>query len=76
MYDALKAAMEKHHIKAYSLAKQASIDASSLYSALAGKREMYPNWRARISEALREPENELFPESNMNNQKVGEQCDR
>ena len=60
MYDKLKTILEDRHISRYKLAKMSDIDFSSLYSALAGKREMFPNWRARISKALEIPESDLF----------------
>lgn len=63
MYRKLYEVLEQKHISRYKLAKLADIDFSSLYSALAGKRELYPNWRKRISNALAMPESELFPES-------------
>lgn len=63
MYDKLHAAMKRHNIKGYSLAKLADIDSSSFYSALNGSRPFYPNWRKRIAEALGVPECELFDES-------------
>lgn len=66
MYKRLKQEMENQHIKAFTLAKKADINVSDLYSALNGKREMFPNWKKRISKALNVPEEDLF-ESEGNN---------
>jgi predicted transcriptional regulator len=63
MYESLKQEMVKQNIKTYTLAKKSEIASSDLYSALAGKRCMFPNWRKRISETLNVPEEDLFPES-------------
>lgn len=69
MYERLKAEMDKQHIRAFSLAKKADIASSDLYSALNGKREMFPNWRKRISEALGVPEEDLFESEAKDEQK-------
>lgn len=63
MYESLKQEMQRQNIKAYSLAKRAEISSSDLYSAMAGKRPMFPKWRKRISMVLNVPEEALFPES-------------
>ena len=60
MYEQLKHEMARQSIKAYSLAKEAEISTSDLYSALRGERPMYPNWRKRIAAALGKSEEELF----------------
>lgn len=60
MFDNLKSEMDKQHITTNRLAKLASITPQDLYAALAGKREMFPGWRKRISEVMGVSEGELF----------------
>ena len=61
MFEELNKEMAKQHIKPFSLAKQADINPSDLYSALHGQRPMFPNWRKRIAIALDVPEEDIFP---------------
>ena len=44
------------------IARLADINQSDLNSMIHGKRPAYPAWRTRISQALRMPEHEVFPE--------------
>jgi transcriptional regulator with XRE-family HTH domain len=44
------------------LSMAAGITNQDLNGAINGKRPFYPAWRKRIAEALRLPEDELFPE--------------
>lgn len=60
MFERLKEEMNKQDKKAFSLAKQADINPSDLYSALKGDRPMFPNWKKRIAAVLGKPESELF----------------
>lgn len=63
MFESLNKEMAKQHIKPFTLAKQADINPSDLYSALKGNRPMFPKWRKRISGVLDVPEEMLFSES-------------
>ena len=62
MYQKLKTLLYERHITRNRLAKLSDITPSDLYTALDGKKPMYPNWKKRISEALDVPEEELFEE--------------
>lgn len=62
MYQKLKNVLEEKGISKYRLAKKSNIASPDLYSALSGKKVLYPNWKKRISEALEVPEEELFEE--------------
>ena len=62
MYDKLKNVLDEKGISMYRLAKLSNIASPDLYSALSGKKVLFPNWKKRISEALEMPEEELFEE--------------
>ena len=67
MFEKLKREMEMQNIRAYSLAKQANINPSDLYSALKGDRKMFRGWRMRIAKVLGVSEEVLFSESEAEN---------
>ena len=54
--------MLERGITRYRLSKMAKISTQDLYSALGGKKPLYPNWKKRIAQALEIPEEELFKE--------------
>lgn len=60
MFDKLKEEMARRNKRAYTLAKEADITPSDLYSALKGDRPFYPNWRKRIANALDTTVEQLF----------------
>lgn len=62
MYENLKNVLDEKGISMYRLAKLSNIASPDLYSALSGKKVLFPNWKKRISEALDVPEEELFEE--------------
>lgn len=62
MYDKLNRVMLERGITRYRLSKMAKISTQDLYSALGGKKPLYPNWKKRIAQALEIPEEELFKE--------------
>lgn len=62
MYEKLKNVLEEKGISMYRLAKLSRIASPDLYSALSGKKVLYPNWKKRIAESLEMPEEELFEE--------------
>lgn len=62
MYEKLKKTLSEQGISVYRLAKQSNIAQSDLYTALKGKKIMYPKWKARIAAALNVDEKDLFNE--------------
>lgn len=63
MYKTLKDEMERRSITGYRLSKMIGLRRSDLYCALKGIKPMYPGYKQRIAEALGRPVDELFPES-------------
>lgn len=62
MYKKLFTELEKRKITRNQLAKMTGIASQSLYPALAGKSQMFPGWRRRVSEVLGVSEEFLFSE--------------
>lgn len=60
MYEKLRTELKKRGISVYRLSFMSNIAQADLYTALKGKKPMFPNWRKRISEALEIPAEELF----------------
>ena len=52
--------LEEKKISRLQLAMKAGISPSDLYSALSGKRFMFPGWRRKIAQYLQMDEAELF----------------
>lgn len=71
MYQILRARLNEKGITVYRLAQLTGIAAPDLYTALGGKKPLYPGWRRRIAEALEVPEEFLFSEDE-NQAKGGE----
>lgn len=67
MYQKLHQELEKRQLSINKLSFMSGITASDLYSALSGKKPLYPNWRKRIAEALGMKIEELFPEEEERN---------
>ena len=63
MYETLKAKLKEMGKTRHWLARTSGIYSPDLYSALEGKKPLYPGWKKRIAEALNASEDELFPES-------------
>lgn len=72
MYEKLKRELANQRITPHGLARKANITPQDLYAALAGKRQMFPGWRKRISKALGVPEGELFVDDPLQRQEVKE----
>lgn len=64
MHERLKAVMKEKEISANQLSFMSRIAASDLSAALRGKKEMFPNWKKRIAEALETDVESLFEEEN------------
>mgnify|MGYP002540017946 FL=1 len=62
MYTKLKKTLAEQGITIYRLAKLSKISTQDLYTALKGKKPMYPNWKKRIAEALNTNVESLFNE--------------
>ena len=62
MYTKLKKTLAEQDITIYRLAKLSKISTQDLYTALKGKKPMYPNWKKRIAEALNTDVESLFNE--------------
>lgn len=62
MYTKLKKTLVEQGITIYRLAKLSKISTQDLYTALKGKKPMYPNWKKRIAEALDTDVESLFNE--------------
>lgn len=62
MFEKLKNTLKEKGISVYRLSQLSKIASPDLYSALSGKKAMYPNWKKRIADALELPEDELFEE--------------
>ena len=62
MYTKLKKTLAEQGITIYRLAKLSKISTQDLYTALKGKKPMYPNWKKRIAEALHTDVESLFNE--------------
>lgn len=62
MYTKLKKTLDVRNITVYRLAKMSKINTQDLYTALKGKKPMYPNWKKRIAEALNTNVDSLFNE--------------
>ncbi len=62
MYTKLKKTLAEQGITIYRLAKLSKISTQDLYTALKGKKPMYPNWKKRIAEALDTDVESLFNE--------------
>lgn len=62
MYTKLKKTLAEQGITIYRLAKLSKISTQDLYTALKGKKPMYPNWKKRIAEALNTDVESLFNE--------------
>lgn len=62
MYTKLKKTLDVRNITIYRLAKMSKINTQDLYTALKGKKPLYPNWKKRIAEALDTDINSLFNE--------------
>ena len=62
MYTKLKKTLAEQGITIYRLAKLSKISTQDLYTALKGKKPMYPNWKKRIAEALYTDVESLFNE--------------
>ena len=62
MYTKLKKTLAEQGITIYRLAKLSKIITQDLYTALKGKKPMYPNWKKRIAEALDTDVESLFNE--------------
>ena len=62
MYEHLKSILQERGLTKYRLAKMSHISTQDIYSLLNGKKPLYPNWKKRIAEALKVPEEELFEE--------------
>lgn len=62
MYTKLKKTLDVRNITIYRLAKMSKINTQDLYTALKGKKPMYPNWKKRIAEALDTDIDSLFNE--------------
>ena len=60
MYTKLKKTLAEQGITIYRLAKLSKISTQDLYTALKGKKPMYPNWKKRIAEALDTDVESLF----------------
>lgn len=61
MYSKLKEEMQRQHVTGYGLSKRTGISCSDIYSALNGKKFMFPGWKQRIAEALGQSVESLFP---------------
>lgn len=62
MYNNLRNTLKEKNITVYRLAKMSNISTQDLYTALNGKKPMYPNWKKRIAEALNTDVESLFNE--------------
>lgn len=62
MYTKLKNTLQEQGITIYRLAKLSRISTQDLYTALKGKKPMFPNWKKRIAEALNTDIESLFNE--------------
>ena len=62
MYTKLKKTLDVRNITIYRLAKMSKINTQDLYTALKGKKPLYPNWKKRIAEALDTDIDSLFNE--------------
>ena len=60
MYQKLVEKMRQKNITTHKLAKLSNITPQDLYSALSGKKPLFPNWRKRVAEALDSTVEELF----------------
>ena len=58
----LRTVMEKNGISQRKLSLLTNITSQDLNQAINGKKPFFPSWRKRVSEALKIPENELFPD--------------
>lgn len=56
----LKVVLHNKGITAYKLAKECNIALPDMYSAINGKKVMFPRWKKSISDYLNMPEAELF----------------
>lgn len=62
MYTRLKKTLDVRNITIYRLAKMSKINTQDLYTALKGKKPLYPNWKKRIADALGTDVDSLFNE--------------
>ena len=62
MYTKLKKTLDVRNITIYRLAKMSKINTQDLYTALKGKKPLYPNWKKRIADALDTDIDSLFNE--------------
>lgn len=62
MYAKLKKTLDVRNITIYRLAKMSKINTQDLYTALKGKKPLYPNWKKRIADALDTDIDSLFNE--------------
>lgn len=64
MYETLKHELKRRSISVNQLSFMSRIASSDLYTALSGKKPLFPVWRKRIAEALEIPVEDLFPNGN------------
>ena len=59
----LQQILKEREMSRLQLALKSNIAPSDLYSALSGKKPIYPGWKKRIAECLQVDEAELFGDS-------------
>lgn len=64
MYENLHLILRERKITINKLSLESGIAPPDLYSALSGKKPLYPGWRKRIAEFLKLSEDEIFIEEN------------
>jgi len=60
MYKNFRRTLKERELSIYRVSQIAKIAPPDLYTALSGKKPLYPGWRKRIAEALDMPEEALF----------------
>ena len=64
MYEKLHSILRERKITINKLSLESGIAPPDLYSALSGKKPLYPGWRKRIADSLNLSEEVLFIEEN------------